>query len=70
METICTRLAAKSGVLIIRTRRQVDDPLWRFIERFPYVRVLRYAATAEVTDQFRQEGDALFPEFSPLEFQL
>ena len=70
VDDFCTRLAAKSGILLIGTRWHVDDPLGRFIERFPDVRVLRYAAIAEVSDQFRKEGEALFPEFKPLEFLL
>lgn len=52
------------------TRWHVDDLVGRFIERFPDVRVLRYPAIAEVKDKFRDVGEALFPEFKPLEFLL
>ncbi len=70
VDDFCTRLAATSGILLIGTRWHVDDPLGRFVDRFPDARLLRYPAIAEVSDQFRKKGEALFPEFKPLEFLL
>jgi predicted phage terminase large subunit-like protein len=70
VDDFCTRLAADSGMLVIGTRWNVDDPIGRFVERFPKVRVLRYPAIAEVKDEFRDVGEALFPQFKPLELLL
>jgi hypothetical protein len=70
VDDFCERCAANSGILMISTRWHVDDPVGRFTERFPKVRVLRYPAIAEVKDQYRDVGEALFPEFKPLDLLL
>ena len=70
VDDFCTRLAATYGILVIGTRWHVDDPLGRFVDRFPDVRLVRYPAIAEATDEFRDKGEALFPQFKPLEFLL
>jgi predicted phage terminase large subunit-like protein len=70
VDDFCERCAANSGILLISTRWHVDDPVGRFIERFPKVRMLRYPAIAEVKDQYRNVGEALFPEFKPLDLLL
>jgi predicted phage terminase large subunit-like protein len=70
VDDFCTRFAADSGMLVIGTRWRVDDPIGRFVERFPKVHVLRYPAIAEVKDEFRDVGEALFPQFKPLELLL
>jgi predicted phage terminase large subunit-like protein len=70
------RFSANAAFLFIGTRWHVDDPLGRAIEKFSdKLKVLRYPAIAEINldgtknwiDQ-RQSGEALFPEFKPLEF--
>ena len=70
VDDFCTRFAAISGMLMIMTRWHVDDPVGRFIDQFPNVRALRYPAIAECKEEFRDVGEALFPEFKPLELLL
>src|SRR5260370_39175273 len=43
-------------------RWDVDDPVGRFIKRFPEAKVLRYPAIAEKDEKNRLKGEALFPE--------
>jgi predicted phage terminase large subunit-like protein len=64
------RFAKDSALLAISTRWHKDDPLGRLIERFDDVRVLRYPAICERTDNYRKQGEALFAELKPLEFLL
>jgi hypothetical protein len=42
-----TRFSDSAGLLIVITRWHVDDPVGRFIKRFPEAKVLRYPAIAE-----------------------
>ena len=71
------RFAADAGLLIIMTRWHVDDLLGRAIEKFKDFRVLRYPAIAGMTQDGkanwtdrRSAGEALFPEWKPLDFLL
>jgi hypothetical protein len=65
-----TRFNKDAGLLTIATRWHVDDLLGRLIDHFPDVKVLRYPAIAEEDDEFRKAGEALFPEWKPLDFLL
>jgi len=56
------------------TRWHVDDPIGRWLEKFPDTKVLSFAAIAGNADDwtvragFRRVGEALFPEHKTLEF--
>jgi hypothetical protein len=68
-----SRFADHAGLLMIMTRWHVDDPVGRWIERFPETKVLRYTAVADANDWSvrkgkRKAGEALFSELKPLEF--
>jgi predicted phage terminase large subunit-like protein len=65
-----TRFNKDNGLLIVMTRWHKDDLLGRFIERLPGVKVLRYPAVAEIDEEYRKAGEALFPELKPLDFLL
>ena len=61
---------------MIMTCWHVDDPVGRWIERFPETKILRYTAIAE-QDEFapdgtllRHKGEALFPAHKSLEFLM
>ena len=66
------RFDKNSGVILIMTRWHVDDPVGRFIEQTPGVRVLRYPAIAEDDEGLphRGRGEPLFPGHKPLDFLL
>jgi predicted phage terminase large subunit-like protein len=64
------RFAKNSALLIIMTRWHLDDLLGRLSNRDPVVKVLRYPALAEEPSEYRDAGEALFPEFKPLEMLL
>ena len=55
---------------MIMTRWHLDDPVGRFIERFPDAKILRYPAIAEEDEKNRRKGEALFPEHKSLSFLL
>jgi hypothetical protein len=68
-----SRFADHAGLLMIMTRWHVDDPVGRWIERFPETKVLRYQAVADADDWSvhqgkRKAGEALFSELKPLDF--
>lgn len=63
-----TRFSEEAGLLAILTRWHIDDPIGRLIERYPDVKVLSYAAIAEVDEPHRKKGEALFPEHKSIEF--
>jgi len=65
-----TRFSEHAGLLAILTRWHVDDPIGRFIERMPGVKVVSYPAIATEDEEHRQKGEALFPELKSLEFLL
>jgi predicted phage terminase large subunit-like protein len=63
-----TRFSDSAGLLMIMTRWHLDDPVGRFIERFPEAKILRYPAIAEEDEKNRRKGEALFPELKSLPF--
>jgi predicted phage terminase large subunit-like protein len=65
-----TRFSDSAGLLMIMTRWHLDDPVGRFIERFPGAKVLRYSAIAEEDEKNRRKGEALFPEHKSLSFLM
>jgi predicted phage terminase large subunit-like protein len=65
-----TRFSDSAGLLMIMTRWHLDDPIGRFTERFPDVRILRYPAIAEEDEKNRRKGEALFPEHKSLPFLI
>jgi hypothetical protein len=65
-----TRFSDSAGLIMIMTRWHLDDPVGRFLERFPETKVLRYPAIAEVDEEHRRKGEALFPEHKSLQFLL
>lgn len=65
-----TRFSESAGMLAILTRWHVDDPIGRFIERYPNAKVLSYEAIATLDSKHRLKGEALFPEHKSLEFLL
>jgi predicted phage terminase large subunit-like protein len=72
------RFDASAGLLLIQTRWHVDDVFGRLQAKFGLyskanptgVRVLRYTAIAEENTDQRKKGDALFPQFKPIDFLL
>jgi predicted phage terminase large subunit-like protein len=65
-----TRFSDSAGLLMIMTRWHLDDPVGRFIERFPEAKILRYPAIAEEDENNRRNGEALFPEHKSLPFLM
>jgi hypothetical protein len=68
-----TRMSKDSALLVVCTRWHIDDLLGRYLERHAddtTVQVLRYPAIAEEDTPFRKKGEALFPEFKPVELLL
>jgi predicted phage terminase large subunit-like protein len=65
-----TRFAEHAGLIFTMTRWHVDDPISRFLEKFPASRVVRYPAIATKDEAYRKKGEALFPEHKSLEFLL
>jgi len=63
-----TRFSDKGGLLMIMTRWHLDDPAGRLMELNPDVRVCRYPALAEEDEEYRKEGEPLFPELKSAEF--
>jgi predicted phage terminase large subunit-like protein len=55
---------------MIMTRWNLDDPVGRFIERFPEAKVLCYPAIAEKDEKHRRKCEALFPQHKSLEFLM
>lgn len=67
-----TRFSEDAGMLSILTRWHVDDPIGRFLKLNldKKVRVISYPAIATCDEEFRKEGEALFPQHKSLEFLL
>jgi predicted phage terminase large subunit-like protein len=63
-----TRFSDQGALLMIMTRWHLDDPAGRLIEHHPSVRVCRFPALAEKDEEFRKQGEPLFPELKSLEF--
>ena len=65
-----TRFSEEAGMIFTMTRWHVDDPISRFLERFPRSRVVRFPAIAIKDEKYRKQGEPLFPEHKSLEFLL
>lgn len=65
-----TRFTEDAGILGIMTRWNLDDLFGRLMAIRPDAKVKRYPAIAEKDEQFRKEGEALFPELKSLDFLL
>lgn len=65
-----TRFSDSAGLLMIMTRWHVDDPVGRFIERFPAATILRYPAIAEEDEKNRFKDEPLFPQHKSLPFLM
>jgi predicted phage terminase large subunit-like protein len=70
-----SRFSETAALLMIMTRWHLDDPVGRFIERFPHAKVLRYPALGRkeagglwIADD--KNGDPLFPQLKSKEFLL
>lgn len=62
-------------LMIVDARWHVDDPIGRWMERFPNTKFLRYAALGEpgdwtVEQGFREVGEPLMPAHKPLDFLM
>lgn len=65
-----TRFDEFAGLLIVLTRWHIDDPAGRLIELDDTVERLRFPAIATQDEEYRKEGEVLFPEHKSLEFIL
>jgi len=67
-----TRFQEHSALLLVLTRWHLDDLAGRLLEspEGKKVRRVRYPAIATENEEFRKEGDALFPEFKSKAFLL
>lgn len=65
-----TRFAEHAGLIFTMTRWHVDDPVSRFLAKFPDTKVIRFPAIATEDETYRKKGDALFPEHKSLDFLL
>jgi hypothetical protein len=63
-----TRFSDQGAFLCICTRWHVDDLIGRLVEVKPSIKVLKYHAIAEHDEQYRKQGEALFPEHKSLGF--
>lgn len=63
-----TRFSEDAGMLCILTRWHIDDPIGRLKEIMPEVKTVSYPAIAIRDEEYRKEGEALFPEHKSLEF--
>jgi hypothetical protein len=70
MDDFFARFSDSAGLLIIMTRWHPDDPVGRFVERFPEAKILRSPAIAEADEKNRRKGEALFPEHKSLSFLI
>lgn len=66
-----TRFSEAAGLLMILTRWHVDDPAGRMIDTFgDAIKVVKYEAIATQDEEYRNEGEPLFPALKSLEFLL
>ncbi len=66
-----SRFSEDAGLLIILTRWHIDDPAGRMIKAFgDKIQVIKYEAIAKQDEEYRNEGEALFPELKSLDFLL
>jgi predicted phage terminase large subunit-like protein len=68
-DDVFSRFSDRAALLLIQTRWHLDDPAGRLLEREKgRVREARFPAIAEVDDEFRKKGEALFPQLKSLDF--
>jgi hypothetical protein len=65
-----SRFSDQAGMVMIGTRWHLDDPIGRWIERFPETTILNYSAIAEEDEPYRKKGVPLFPEHKSLAFLM
>lgn len=65
-----SRFSENAGFICIGTNWHVDDPMQRMINSFPEMKVISYPAIATEDEEFRKEGEPLFPELKSLNFLL
>lgn len=66
-----TRFSEDAALLMVLTRWHLDDPAGRLMEiGLDNVKVLKYEAIATTNEEYRLEGEALFPEHKSLGFLL
>jgi predicted phage terminase large subunit-like protein len=70
MDDFFTRFSEMAGMIFTMTRWHIDDPIARFIERFPNAVIISFPAIAAHDELYRRKGEALFPEHKSLEFLL
>jgi len=70
MDDVFSRFSDKAGLLLVMTRWHVDDPAGRLLANRDDVTLIQFPAIAEADDEYRRAGEALFPEFKPLDFLL
>ncbi|HVX56438.1 MAG TPA: phage terminase large subunit [Candidatus Saccharimonadales bacterium] len=75
LDDLFGRFSENAGLVMIVTRWHIDDPVGRWIAKFPDTEVLVYQAIAEpgdwsVTQGYRKVGEALFPEHKSKSFLL
>ena len=64
-----TRFSEDAGLLMILTRWHIDDPAGRMIDSFgDTIKVIKYKAIATHDEEYRDEGEPLFPELKSLNF--
>ena len=63
------RFSDEAGLLYVGTRWHVDDPVNRLRDSLgDELKVIRYPAYAEADEEFRKEGEPLFPELKSKKF--
>lgn len=71
LDDFYSRFANKSGLIIIMTRWHIDDIVARLLkEGKKNIKTLIFKAIADEDEEFRKEGEPLFPELKSLEFLL
>lgn len=65
-----TRFDEYGALLIILTRWHVDDPIGRLLNQNKKVKLLSFKAIADDDEEYRAEGEPLFPEHKSLEFLM
>lgn len=69
-----SRFTETAALLMIMTRWHLDDPVGRFLERYPHARHLKYPALGRMVDgqwiADDENGEPLFPELKSKKFLL
>ena len=65
-----TRFSEDSALLLIMTRWHIDDIAGRLIDTDHGFEVVKYKAIAEEDEDYRKEGEPLFPEHKSLKFLM